>query len=235
MNGSALTADNLYCKKGVSIVYLDPRVKLLQVLFTGVFTFSIGSRVTGVVLFAVSLLFLLMGGKLKTGMKILAIYLGLSFLSSLVPAGFGSMIEVFWLRMLTLITALVAFYSTTQVSELISALRKMHLPQVVVVSLAVTLRFFPSIRQDLVYIRQGMKTRGLKLSLRRPAQLYEGFVVPLLMRVLATASELSASAETRGISSPEPKTSFVHVRMRPIDVLAVAVLTVGFAILATLK
>ena len=62
-----------------------------------------------------------------------------------------------------------------------------------------------------------------------PAQTYEGFLVPVLMRILMTATELSASAETRGISYPCKKTNYIAVRFRFRDGILLTVMIVLYA------
>ena len=108
------------------------------------------------------------------------------------------------------------------------------LPQVIVIPVAIILRFLPSLKQDVLYIKQGMKTRGVGLSFWRiishPAQTYEGFLIPILMRLLMTATELSASAETRGISYPCEKTHYILVDFRLRDSILLIGMLALFAV-----
>lgn len=126
---------------------------------------------------------------------------------------------------MTIALALNILFQTTEISELIAALQASHIPQAIVIPVAIILRFLPSLKQDVLYIKQGMKTRGVGLSFWRivshPAQTYEGFLVPILMRLLMTATELSASAETRGISYPCEKTHYILVDFRLRDSMLV--------------
>ncbi|MFQ9642254.1 MAG: energy-coupling factor transporter transmembrane component T [Coprococcus phoceensis] len=98
----------------------------------------------------------------------------------------------------------------------------------------IILRFLPSLKQDVLYIKQGMKTRGVGLSFWRiishPAQTYEGFLIPILMRLLMTATELSASAETRGISYPCEKTHYILVDFRLRDSILLIGMLALFAV-----
>lgn len=212
----------------------DPRVKLLLVLLTSTLAFSLGGGVTGTLLFGIVLLFALLAGIWKDALAYAAVYVLLFLLAQVVPAHLASVIQFFFLRMLTIALGLSLLFQTTEISELISSLQSSHVPQVVIIPSAVALRFLPSIMQDAVYIKQGLKTRGVGLSLRRvlahPAQTYEAFIVPILMRVLMTATELSASAETRGISYPCEKTQYQIAEFGPRDGLLVALMTALFAL-----
>lgn len=106
--------------------------------------------------------------------------------------------------------------------------------EAIVIPIAIILRFLPSLKQDAIYIKQGMKTRGVGLSfwrvLSHPAQTYEGFLIPILMRLLMTATELSASAETRGISYPCKKTHYILVDFRLRDGLLLIGMLALFAV-----
>ena len=188
-------------------IYYDSRIKLLLILLTSALAFALGGGLTGLLLFGVVSLFALLSGLLIT---------------------------FFLLRILTIALALNILFQTTEISELIAALQASHIPQVIVIPVAIILRFLPSLKQDVLYIKQGMKTRGVGLSFWRiishPAQTYEGFLIPILMRLLMTATELSASAETRGISYPCEKTHYILVDFRLRDSILLIGMLALFAV-----
>ena len=158
----------------------------------------------------------------------------LLMLAQVLPIHLSSVITFFLLRILTIALALNILFQTTEISELIAALQASHIPQVIVIPVAIILRFLPSLKQDVLYIKQGMKTRGVGLSFWRiishPAQTYEGFLIPILMRLLMTATELSASAETRGISYPCEKTHYILVDFRLRDSILLIGMLALFAV-----
>ena len=202
-------------------IYYDPRIKLLLSLITSALAFSLSGELAGLLLFGVVLLFAVLSGLLRSGIVFTLIYTGLFLLAQILPVHLSSVITFFFLRIITVSLALNTLFKTTEISELISSLRASRVPQVIVLPTAIILRFLPSLKQDAVYIKQGMKTRGFALSfssvIRHPVQTYECFLVPILMRILMTATELSASAETRGISYPCEKTHYKIVRFRLRD------------------
>lgn len=205
-------------KKGF---YYDPRLKILQILLTTLLAFALGGEYTGVFLFAAVVVFALANRLYGIAAKFTAVYTLLFLVAQIVPLFFASMLHLFFLRIISISLSMVILYQTTDITELINALQNMRLPMCIVLPFAIILRFIPSLRQDITYIRQGMQTRGIGLTPRQlmfhPAQVYEGFLVPLLMRVLMTATELSASAETRGISFPCPKTHYRNIRFGAKD------------------
>ena len=76
------------------------------------------------------------------------------------------------------------------------ALRRWHVPQSLIIPLAVTIRYFPAIREEAGYIRDAMKL--CKVS---GLQKLESFCVPLMVSATTTADELAAAAVTRGIEN----------------------------------
>lgn len=127
--------------------------------------------------------------------------------------------------------------STTKVSEFLTAMNKAHIPNKVVIPLAVMLRYIPTVREDWGYIKDAMRLRDVTPSflgfLKKPAMTVECLYVPLLMTASNTADELSAAALTRGIENPRPRTCLLQIHLRRRDwavmVLAACVLVLGFA------
>ena len=104
--------------------------------------------------------------------------------------------------------------------RLCAALARLHVPQVVLVPLTVTMRYFPTLADEASHIRDAMRLRDIPASARM-----ECFVVPLVMSATSTADELSRAATCRGIENPARSTDTERLRMRAADwtVLALAV------------
>ena len=109
---------------------------------------------------------------------------------------------------------------TISLREMIVGMRKLHVPQKLIIPIAVTLRYFPAIREETGHIRDAMKLRNV-----RGIQKIEALLVPLMMSASATAEELSAAAVTRGIENPAKKTSLISLRMTWLDFIS---LFIGF-------
>lgn len=215
-------------------LYYDPRLKLVLILFTSVLAFALGGGFTGLLLFGIVFLFAVLSGLWKASVRFMVVYIALLMLAQVLPIHLSSVITFFLLRMLTIALALNILFQTTEITELITSLQTSHIPQAIVIPLAIILRFLPSLKQDALYISQGMKTRGAGLSFWRvishPAQTYESFLIPILMRLLMTATELSASAETRGISYPCTKTHYLIVDFRLRDGILLTAMLVLYAV-----
>lgn len=101
---------------------------------------------------------------------------------------------------------------TVSLREFIVGLRKLHVPQKLIIPISVTLRYFPAIKEEAGYIRDAMRLRNI-----RGPQKAEALIVPLMVSATATAEELSAAAVTRGIEDPAKKTSLVELHISVWD------------------
>jgi energy-coupling factor transport system permease protein len=159
----------------------------------------------------------------------IAVYVGLS----LVASGWFAAIIVtiaYWTTRLAITFGLFGFlFLSTSVSSLIAALAAVRLPRVLIVPLAVMLRFIPTAMDELKAIISAMRLRGVVSGpsdmLLHPMRMAEYTVLPLLASIMRIADELSAAALLRGLGLPNRPTSIVQLRVRWTDVailLAVA-------------
>lgn len=127
-----------------------------------------------------------------------------------------------------IITGAYAF-STTTVGELTAALRRMHLPESIIIPCAVVVRFFPTVGEDYRHIRAAMALRGIDAGrgalLRHPVQSLEYILMPLLMNSNNVAQDLSAAALTKGIGLPGRHTCMTELRLTAWDFLYPALCT----------
>ncbi|RCX18838.1 energy-coupling factor transport system permease protein [Anaerobacterium chartisolvens] len=140
-------------------------------------------------------------------------------------ATLGQVLEAFR-KILTMVMGAVIFYGTTETTDLIKALERIRIPRCVVVPLAVTLRFIPTIQSEFSAIRDAMNIRGIPIGakgfLTHPLKQTEYMLVPLLMRSARIADELSASCITRGINSARAKTSYKSITVSARDYMLIA-------------
>ena len=93
-----------------------------------------------------------------------------------------------------------------------AALERLRVPQVVLIPLTVTMRYFPALKDEMAHIRDAMRLRDIPASER-----LECFVVPLIMSATTTADELSRAATCRGIENPVRSTDTERLRMHAAD------------------
>lgn len=113
---------------------------------------------------------------------------------------------------------------TISLRKFIVGLRKLHVPQNLIIPISVTLRYFPAIKEEAGYIRDAMRLRNV-----RGIEKLEALVVPLMISASETAEELSAAAVTRGIENPVPKTSVIRLHMGFLDWISIGLSIVFMA------
>lgn len=215
-----------------SPIRLDPRTELMLLVIANVIAFTQNSIwIEAAVITALALL-LVICGQWQTACRYILIFCGMLGLQYYVipylPKIFMVMfymLAVFARKLFPCLMMGVLILKTTPVRFLIIALRKWHVPQKIIIPLAITLRYFPAIREEYGHIRDAMKLRNVHGIMRK----LEYRVVPLLMSATSTSDELSAAAITRGIENPTPKTCVVDLCFHVQDYIS---LGVGILIIA---
>lgn len=114
--------------------------------------------------------------------------------------------------------------STTKVSEFMAAMNRLHIPQKIVIPMAIMIRYMPVIREDWSCIKDAMRMRDISPNLvslvKHPVMTIECVYAPLMMSASKTADELSIACITRGIENPGKRTCLTTIRFRMADGLA---------------
>lgn len=143
------------------------------------------------------------------------------YLSALIP------------RVCTAALAGVCVAGRDEAARTLAGLRKLRVPERLLMVFAVIFRFFPVLSQDMRLVREALRIRGAFPGWRRklgalPVYV-EMLIIPMALRVIRIAETLSASAECRGIDLPGRRESFVAIQFGPRDLLvALPVLFSGF-------
>lgn len=206
----------------------DPRSKLAVILFASFTMMVTISWIDEFAFVTFLLLLFIVSGFWKKGLLLYGVFVLLTLADSfLFRQGNHALIvlldffSVGYRRLLPTIMAAAFAISGTKNSEWMAALQKIHVPNVLLVPLAVLFRFFPTLVQDFKSIRQAMRFRGIALNgwsyVRHPLQTVEYFLIPLLMSAENTATELSATALVRGLSAKNPHTSVYTLRLKLAD------------------
>jgi energy-coupling factor transport system permease protein len=212
---------------------LDPRAKLFILVLVNIFIITspdLRTEALGVGLVALAVLAM---GALKSFAKTVLMYagmLGVLYLCGMFPSNpvsaVVSMIMVCFRKIAPTLFVAGGMIATTKVGELVSAMQKLRIPKPIVITFAVTLRFFPTAKEEFAAIRDAMRLRGIGLSaanvLARPLTVMECVLIPMMMRCATIAEELSAAAVTRGIETGGQRSSINELHMRLPDYLAPA-------------
>lgn len=209
-------------------MHLDPRTKLYLLLLANLMLFFHVGTAAEAVMTVLFLLPFLLEGKGRTALRLALLYMALLAVDVLViPVATGFLLNLLALfsvgmRMMLpcIITGAYAF-TTTTVGEFVCALRKLRLPESVIIPCMVVIRFFPTIREDYRQIRNAMALRGIAeggaAMLQHPAQTLEYILIPLLVNGNNVAQDLSVAALTKGIGLAGAHTCMTRLRMTALD------------------
>lgn len=124
---------------------------------------------------------------------------------------------------------------TTKIGEFMSCMQKMHVPDGIAVSLAVVMRFFPTIKEEYSSINDAMRMRGVMLGGGNVLKMVEYRMIPLLFSCVNIGEELSAAAITRGLGGEVKRSSVVELKLGSSDYFLMAFLAAATVLFVVLK
>lgn len=197
---------------------LDPRAKLYLLVLGNLTLFLHVSLTTELILVGLLLSLYFLSGKTKSGIRMTAVYAVLVSIDIFViPIAEGLLLNVLSLvsvgirMMLPCVISGGYAFSTTTVGEMVCGLRKLRVPETIIIPSVTVIRFFPTISEDYRQIRNAMALRGI--TYRNPMEALEYILIPLLMNSNNVAQDLSVAAMTKGISLPGQHTSMIELKM----------------------
>lgn len=110
----------------------------------------------------------------------------------------------------------------TPPGEISAFLSGQKVPVFVILGVLVLFRFVPTMRSELRRIHESMKNRGLlekTALLKHPLHSVEYVLIPLLLRFIQIADQLSVSAMTRGAGCPGKRSSYYESKSSMRDFL----------------
>lgn len=215
---------------------IDPRTGLFLLVFANIIAFTQDSLLVEFSWIAVlSLLILLcesIGLGIKWAVSFILLFLIQWYVLPISPKIVATSFSIFInyaRRMFPCLMVGSLMVKTVSLRRFIVGLRKLRVPQKLIIPISVTLRYFPAIKEETGHIRDAMKLRGI-----RGIDKVEALVVPLMICATETAEELSAAAVTRGIENPAKKTSVIELHLGVLDciilIIAVVFTVAAFAV-----
>ena len=183
----------------------DPRAGLFILLLANIGMFVERTGRQGNALTGVIIVVLIMYGCSKIAVGgagfLVLLYCLQTFVLPASPIAFTALFSVFvnmTRRMLPCLLTGALLVKKCSVHEFVAALRKMHLPKNLITAMAVTVRYFPAISEEVRHINDAMKLQRIPVGRK-----IECYLVPIMLSATKTAEELSAAAAVRGIDSPK--------------------------------
>ena len=236
--------DALICTAGHSGrrgLLLDPRTKLFMLITVTSLMLSTGnSGVMNLVKPVLSILpfvLLLSERKGKTAAKYLLLYIicfGLERAALHILSGTASFLL---LAVCSIMTRFAPGFmmgavliSTTSVSDFLAAMKRMRLPEKIIIPLSVIFRFFPTIKEENAAISDAMRMRGIRFGGRHPGKMIEYRLIPFMISVIKIGDELSAAALTRGLGAPVRRTDICKIGFHLQDIVLFILCIAGFVL-----
>lgn len=143
---------------------------------------------------------------------------------------FGTLVYIF-LRMIPVMMIAYILVKDIKSNELLSSFEQIHLPKELMLSITVALRFFPTYKLEIKMIRESLKMRNIHVKLSEPLKFLEYWIVPVLMRINLISEEMTATAMTKGVESPNKRTSFYNTKMKKVDFIFLGIVLLIFMFL----
>jgi len=212
---------------------IDPRAGLFILLLSNVGMFLERTSMQGNALAGIIIVVILLYGcpKIATGGVgfLLLLYCLQTFVLSVLPIAFTTVFSVFvnmTRRMLPCLLTGALLVNKCSVREFVAAMRKLRLPQNFITAMAVTVRYFPAISEELHHIINAMKLQRITAGRK-----IECYLVPIMLSATKTAEELSVAAVVRGVDSPKKKTSAVKIGFSVTDISCMLMTATGVVLI----
>lgn len=216
---------------------LDPRMKLLFVILFSVLCFVSESQLVFAWECVLIVLLYFARGLFMQGIKMagfLTIIIGLSYVAGCIPNENVQMVVglVIFLMGRCSIFFVMGYWmaANMRVGDFTFAMQKMHMPKGMIITIAVVFRYLPTVKDEFRSIRNTMKLRGIALNakniIKHPVRTFEYAIVPLVIRSLTIADQLSASAMTRGLDLEKEKSCYRNIKLQVSDVLATVLVSI---------
>ncbi|MDO4813485.1 MAG: energy-coupling factor transporter transmembrane component T [Gemella sp.] len=208
---------------------LDIRAKMLLLLLMNFLMFKSLTTKEHFILSTIMFVLIVIFSSYKHALRIYAIYL----FFALYEMFFGQVTTIKIFDTFMLVSALmfktiylpicagIILVDGTKVSELITFLRRIKIPNSFIIVLAVIFRFFPVMLRDYKHISNSLKMKGIGSSkfyyIRHPLQFMEYVFVPYVIISSNIANELSISCLCRGIENSKNATSIQILKFKTID------------------
>lgn len=221
-------------------LHLDPRSKLLiLVLFSVVVMIDVvdgPAYIVRAIMTFIPVILVCLEGKIHIGARFTVLFILASFLQTYAQQHIGGvpgMLILFLCYMITQFapTMITVWYciSTTKISEFMAAMNRMRAPQGLSISIAVMMRFFPTLAEEYKAIRDAMRMRGIQFGGGKVTKMVTYRLIPLLFSSISIGDELSAAAVTRGLGAPVKRTNVSEIGFHYRDfiiLIVMAILTV---------
>lgn len=225
-------------KKEISMRF-DPRTKIILLIICVLAAITAPSLLYEFVLVCTIATFGIFNRKIKYSVIGIVVYILLYLFTLYCLYGMSGILQTSFVASLGLFHKVYPcgmlagiILSTTDVSEFLSAMNRIHAPKKLVIPLAVMLRYIPTILEDWHFIKDAMKMRNVSPSLlgllKNPAMTVGCVYIPMMIAASKAADELAIASVSRGIENPKPRTCLLQIKLHIKDYIAIFVFLAVF-------
>ena len=206
---------------------MNPITLFILILLTSFLVFLVNQTMYYVLL-GMSFLFLILFSY-SEGIKRAVVYIGLFLLIKLLAYIDLGMTTGALIGLIALFLRLYPIFNIgkililTSPLKIMSALRAVKAPQSLSIGLVTALRFLDEMTARLNEIKNGMKVRGLRLSLLHPIRSFELYLIPLMYKCLHVSETLTSSIISKGAEYKIKKTSYNPTKYNIFDLICLVV------------
>ncbi|MGF0096608.1 energy-coupling factor transporter transmembrane component T [Peptoniphilus sp. SGI.035] len=211
--------------KGVvrGIIKLNPLTEIIFLISVSIISFTNNSLKMDVyILLTVAIIASFMG-LIKISLKAVSVFLllqGLKYfvlpiLPDIISVHFGLLV-IHAPKLIPIFLVGQILIKTNPIRNIMHALKMIHFPESLIISLAISIRYFPSLREEKILISDAIKIRGVtgfkKIQLG---------LMSLIVTASNTADELAQAITVRGIENPARKTFMDNAEFNTWDLVII--------------
>ena len=190
------------------IIKLNPLTEIILLISVSIISFTNENIKIDILILVIIAMISSCTGLIKTSIKALSIFAILQsikyfifpILPDTVSAHFGLLV-IHAPKLIPIFLIGQIIIRTNSIRSIMYALKRLHLPESLIIPLAISIRYFPSLREERILISDAIKIRGVtglkKIRLG---------LIPLIVTASNTADELAQAITVRGIENPARKT-----------------------------
>ena len=189
------------------IIKLNPLTEIIFLVSVSVVSFTNDNLTIDIIILLIVAIAESLLGLLKTSTTALLLFallqgikhIILPSLPDIISANFGLLV-IHAPKLIPIFLVGQILVKTNPIRSIMYALKRLHLPDSLIIPLAISIRYFPTLREEYNLISDAVKIRGVT-GLKK----IELGLVPLIVTASNTADELAQAITVRGIENPARK------------------------------
>ena len=228
-----------FLHKNTILHRLDPRSKLFMILTFTILAFILKSLALMLILFLITISFLIianLSSQFIKGLKGLYFLIFFILMINTLNGSFNNSLNTI-IRLMVLMMIFSIYFQTTLPEDITQSLILLHVPYSTAFSLSLSFRFVPTMAQETEIVMNAQKSRGHRIEeggmIQQVRNLFP-LLIPLLMNSIRRAYHVAEALETRAFGIKKIPNFYYSLRFKFLDicfiVLNAIVLGVGIYI-----